>query len=168
MANKFAWASIDENGKISGGKAGNQSGRELVVGRYYNFGQNRVIRFKNVDRGRLAGKIAKKLAKNKNIGYDQSNRASLFNLAKKCKWDYKKLIKALKKNKVETDCSAFVSTVIDLAYGRKLIPLSTTSTIADACKKTKKFKTMTVANASRKWHKGDMPLRAGKHIIINV
>lgn len=168
MANKFAWASIDEKGNISGGKAGNQNGKELVVGNYYTFGQNRVIRFKSVKYGRKAGKIAKKLAKNKNIGYDQHQRTTLYNLAQRCDWDYKKLLKELKKTKVETDCSAFCSTVINLAYSRKIINCCTTSTIVDACKKTGKFSVISIKTAKEGWHKGDMPLRAGKHIIINV
>lgn len=167
MRNLFAWASIDENGNISGGKAGNQSGRELVVGNYYNFGQDKVIRFKSKKIGRKAGKIAKKLAKNKNIGYDQSQRGSLFTLAQKNDWNAKKLYKALKKNKVETDCSAFCSTVINLAFGKKVIPCCATGNIVDAVKKSKKFEVLSIKKI-KKWQKGDMPLKEGRHIIINV
>ena len=77
MANKFAWASIGENGRAIGGKAGDQTGREVRVGDYYDFGQDMVIRFKNVVKGRKAGKIAKALANNSYIGYNQDGRYEL-------------------------------------------------------------------------------------------
>lgn len=168
MANKFAWASIDERGKATGGKAGDQTGREVLVGNYYNFGQNQVIRYKEKKHGRKAGKIAKALANCNSIGYNQDERYQLPNLAAKCDWNYKKLLKALKTRKVNCDCSSFASTVINLAYGKKLIPISTTATIWNNCKPTKKFELLTVAKARKKWHKGDMPNKANCHIIINV
>ena len=168
MANKFAWASIDERGKATGGKPGDQTGREVLVGPYYNFGQDMVIRFKDKKYGRKAGKIAKKLAKCESIGYNQNERHQLPTLASKCEWNYKKLLKALKKTKVNCDCSSFASTVINLAYGKKVVPISTTATIWNNCKPTKKFEKVSVPKAAKKWHKGDMPVKANNHIIINV
>lgn len=168
MSNKFAWASIDENGRAQGGKAGDQTGREVLVGNYYDFGQDCVIRFKSVTKGRKCGKIARKLANVEAIGYDQSQRYTLWNLAKLSGWNYKDLIKMLKKQNVECDCSSFASVCINLAYGRALVPISTTATIWNNCKATGKFERLTVQNAKKKWHKGDMPVKAYNHIIINV
>jgi hypothetical protein len=168
MANKFAWASIGENGKATGGKPGDQTGREVVIGNYYHFGQDMVIRFKSVAKGRKAAKIAKKLAKCESIGYNQDRRYELPDLAAKNNWDYKKLLKALKKKKVCCDCSSFASTVINLAYGKKLIPISTTATIWNNCRPTGKFEKISVKSAEKKFHKGDMPNKAYNHIIINV
>lgn len=168
MGNLFAWASIGENGKATGGKPGDQTGGEVKVGNYYWFGQDEVIRFKSVLKGRKAGKIAKALANNRAIGYNQAERHTLYNLAKACGWNYKKTVKALNNKKVNCDCSSFCSTVINLAFGKQMVGCCTTAMIVNACLKTKKFKTMSVGYASEKWHKGDMPLKAGKHIIINV
>ena len=168
MANKFAWASIGENGKATGGKPGDQTGGEVKIGSYYYFGQDMVIRFKSVTKGRKAAKIAKALAKCDSIGYNQDERGQLFNLAASNGWNYKKLLKALKTKKVNCDCSSFASTVIDLAYGKKLIPISTTATIWNNCMVTGKFKKLSVGKARKKWHKGDMPNKAYNHIIINV
>ena len=168
MSNKFAWASIGENGKATGGKPGDQTGREVLVGPYYNFGQDMVIRFKSKKYGRKAGKIAKALAKNNAIGYDQNTRYGLYNLAEKNGWNYKKLKKALKNKKVNTDCSSFCSTVINLAFEKHLVNNSTTATIWNNCKTTGKFEALTVPKARAKWHKGDMPVKAYNHIIINV
>lgn len=168
MANKFAWASIGEGGKVSGGKAGDQTGKEVVVGYYYHFGQDMVIRYKDVKYGRKAGKIAKALAKCNSIGYSQSDRYGLPNLAAKYDWNYKKLLKALKTKKVNCDCSSFASTVVNLAYGKKIMPISTTATIWNNARKTGKFEKISVAKAEKKFHKGDMPNKANNHIIINV
>lgn len=170
MNNLFAWASIGENGKATGGKPGDQTGREVKVGDYYDFGQDLCVRFVSVLRGRKAGKIAKELADNSSIGYNQNQRATLFDLAKKCDWNVDKLIKELKKTKVNCDCSSFVATVINLSYGKDMVTCFTTSTMVSNTSKRypKNFKTILISDAKKKWHKGDMPLRAGKHVIINV
>ena len=46
------YASIDERGKISGGKAGDQTGREVKTAPWYSFGQNIVLRFKSREKAR--------------------------------------------------------------------------------------------------------------------
>lgn len=168
MINLFAWASIGENGKATGGKAGDQTGNEVKVGNYYNFGQDKCIRFIDKVYGRKAAKYAKALAKNKAVGYNQDSRAGLYNLAEKNQWDYAKLKKALKTTKVNCDCSAYASTIINLAYKKRLVGCCTTATICDAVRKTGKFGVIKISEAEKKWHKGDMPLKEGKHIIINV
>ena len=168
MKNLFAWASIDENGHATGGAPGDQTGKEVKIGYYYNFGQNQVLRFKTVNVGRKAGKYAKALAKNNAIGYSQSQRHMLFNLAKENGWNYSKLKKALKKTKVNCDCSSFCSTVINLAFGKLVVGCDTTATITADALASGQFKSISVPDAQKKWHKGDMPLKAGKHIIINV
>ena len=165
--NLFAWASISENGTVNG-KKGDQTGVEVKVGKYYDFGQNKVIRFKSVDFGKKAGKIAKALAKNKAVGYSQSDRASLYNLAKKCGWNYDKLENALKSVKVNCDCSSFVSTVINLSFGRQAVACCTTSTLINACNMIGEFRVVGLREFETKQHKGDMPIKEGKHVIINV
>lgn len=166
--NLFAWASIGENSRATGGVPGDQTGREVRVGNYYDFGQNEVIRFKKAYYGRRAGKIAKWLANDNSTGYNQASRHTLYNLAADCDWNFKKLKKALKTKKVNTDCSAFASTVINLAFKKKVVGCCTTATITGACKTSGKFKVLSVPQAKKKWHKGDMPNKAYKHIIINV
>ena len=165
--NLFAWASISENGTVNG-KKGDQTGNEVKVGKYYDFGQDGVIRFKNVDFGRKAGKIAKALAKNKAVGYSQSDRASLYNLAKKSGWNYDKLADALKTVKVNCDCSSFVSTIINLTFGRQAVACCTTSTLVNACNMIGEFRVVSMREFETKQHKGDMPIKEGKHVIINV
>lgn len=165
--NLFAWASISENGTVNG-KKGDQTGSEVKVGKYYDFGQNKVIRFKSVDFGRKAGKIGKALAKNNAIGYSQADRSSLYNLAKKCGWNYDKLVEALKKVKVNCDCSSFVSTIINLTFGRQAVACCTTSTLVNACNMVGEFRIINMSEFETMQHKGDMPIKEGKHVIINV
>ena len=78
MKNLFAWASIGENGKAVGGIRGDQTGKEVKVGIYYNFGQNIVIRFRDIEKGRMLGKIAKGVANSNIVGYNQNDRESFF------------------------------------------------------------------------------------------
>ena len=57
------WASIDEHGHTRNGKAGDQTGREVKTGNWYDFGQNVIIRFKNRDKAKKEAKIAKQAKK---------------------------------------------------------------------------------------------------------
>ena len=91
MSVMIGQASIDENGKIVGGQAGNQSGRELNKSPWYKNGWTLVIRAKDP-------KIAEKMA--------QACRAQ----AKLANWDLSKLAQAC-----ETDCSAFVAVCAECA-----------------------------------------------------
>ena len=47
MAVLCAWASANEYGKTTGGKAGDQTGKEVKCGNIYNFGQTRVVLIEN-------------------------------------------------------------------------------------------------------------------------
>lgn len=173
MANKFAWASIDERGKARGGRRGDQTGREVKVGDYYNFGQDKVIRFVDVKKARIAADIAKVIAKDNQCGYSQSDRGSLFSECARLDWNANKIKKAIKNKtfpKCNTDCSAFVATCINIAFGKKLVVCFSTATMESETsdKYPQHFKKLSITEASAKWRKGDMPVKAGHHVIINV
>lgn len=97
-------ASIDENGKAHGGKAGNQTGKELKKQAWYKHTKGwRVFRAKSAEAAeKIAAAMAAAIA-NKHIGYDQYQRNTLYNEASKCGFDVSKVTKD-----VETDCSALV------------------------------------------------------------
>lgn len=168
--NLFAWASIDERGRARGGKAGDQTGKEVKVGYYYDFGQEFVVRFKNRNTRTACACIAKSLAKNDNIGYDQDQRGTLYTLAGSCDWNIEKLLKKLTYTKVECDCSSFVATCINLAFEYKKVGCFTTATMLENTveKFPKDFKKISVEEAEKKFYKGDMPCRPFHHVIINV
>lgn len=101
---RLASASIDERGKITGGAAGNQTGKELRIRSYYVHGKGwRVLRCVYPEARRLIAEAAIRGVANRNIGYDQSARSSLYNDVKSAGFDPAMTTKA-----VETDCSAFV------------------------------------------------------------
>ena len=175
MANKFAWASIGENKKGTGGKKGDQTGREVKVGNYYDFGQDKVIRFKNVIRGRKMATIAKYIANDNSVGYnmDVNQRATLYNACKGYGWDWSKVKKAIDNGtfpKCNTDCSNFFVVCVNLAYGKEKLPATaTTASLVKLCTVTNKSNFKLEKNCPpKKWHKGDAPIKEGKHIIINV
>lgn len=76
MSIKCGWASIDERGKIRGGKAGDQTGKEVKLGSWYYFGQTQVIRWKDRTKAKKYAKIIEALCNNPHIGYDQSERTT--------------------------------------------------------------------------------------------
>ena len=92
----------DERGKYSGGKAGDQTGREWYIRDWYMYssGWNCVLRHPNEYVRKCLATLAVKAAKNDHIGYDQSQRTTYGNELSKVGWDPSKILKD-----VETDCS---------------------------------------------------------------
>lgn len=164
--NLFACASIGENGKATGGKKGDQTRREVKVAPYYEFGQTWVIRFRSKLRGEIAGKIAKDLTENENIGYNQNDRVSLFMQCRKIGWDKTKIKKISKCN---CDCSELAVCVINLAYGKEKLPSTMTTHSLTTITRTfpKNFKRADKSIVTKKFKKGDMVGKSG-HVIINV
>ena len=112
MVVKIGHASIDENGKASGGKPGDQTGKEIIVQNWYlrQGGWTLVFRAKELT---IAEKIAKAMEQacaNNNIGYDQSQRTTLYTKAKEVNWDLSKI-----KDKCECDCSSLAAVCVNAA-----------------------------------------------------
>lgn len=109
-------ASIDENGKASGGKAGNQTGRELRKQAWYKHKKEwRVFRAKDPEVAVKIAQDAKWAVNNMKIGYDQGQRLTLYNAAKPHGFNCKLVDKAC-----ETDCSALVR--VCCAYAGIMLP----------------------------------------------
>ncbi len=97
-------ARIDENGKSHGGAAGDQTGKELSTQSWYKHKKGWVVlRPKDPAKAKLIAACMRAACKNSYIGYDQYQRDTLYNEAKKYGFDVSKVTK-----KVETDCSALV------------------------------------------------------------
>lgn len=107
MATLCGWASIDERGSARGGSAGDQNGREVKTGNWYDFGQKIVLRFKDRSKAKKAAQTMKTLCNGNYVGYDQNQRTTLYTEMQKVGWDASKL-----KTKCETDCSAMMSPVL--------------------------------------------------------
>lgn len=110
MAAYFAQASIDENGKIAGGVAGNQNGKELNTRNVYSSSSNpwlfSVIPLNEAVRSEM-NRQAKAGVLNPYIGYDQYQRNTILIQARKVGWDLSKITVAC-----ECDCSSLLATVM--------------------------------------------------------
>lgn len=106
---KIGMASIDENGKIYGGKGGDQTGREVLIRDWYKHskGWDCILRRKNRDAAHSMAICMTNACNNNNIGYDQWNREDLLAKLKAANWDFAKISVP-----AETDCSALVATII--------------------------------------------------------
>lgn len=166
LKNLFAWASIGSNGKVSGDLVGDQTGKEVKISEYYEFGQKWVIRFCSKKRGRKAAEATKMLVRNNNIGYNQRNRKSLYRQCELINWDINRIYQI---HPCDCDCSLLSVCAINFAYGKSLLPYSlTTYSLPNIVKQYKtKFKRADNAIKSQRFHKGDLVGKPG-HVIINV
>lgn len=106
---RIVQASITENnddGWNRKAKAGDQTGREVFIRGWYPYDWDGIIHCLDASVSKRAVEIAIKLANSNLVGYDQSERNTLYQALKKNNWDVDKYIKSGKCT--ETDCSAFV------------------------------------------------------------
>lgn len=94
----------DEHKSASGGVAGDQTGREVLVSEWYLNPKGWVVlRCKDRDAAKKIAFNARAAADNPNIGYDQSERNTLFHVAEKVGFAC-----ALVETPCECDCSSLV------------------------------------------------------------
>lgn len=158
-------ASINENGKVSGGQAGDQTGKEVCTRSWWDGQWNVLLR--------PSEQYAEKMAKaceagclNNNIGYSQPQRNSLHNNAKLIGYDLSKV------GKSECDCSSYM-TVCAIAAGINALEYTgnapTTSTMRRVFKATNQFAVLTDAKYLRKdkyLKRGDILVREGHHTVM--
>ena len=109
---KIGHARSDENHKVKGGSAGDQTGGEVLIQDWYarSKGWTAVFRAKDPV---IADKLAlamEQACSNNSIGYDQSQRTTLYTKAKAVNWDLSKI-----KDKCECDCSSLVAVCLNAA-----------------------------------------------------
>lgn len=105
-------ASISETGGAGwddNAKAGDQTGKEVCVRSWYSKPWNFMLRYPDETIAAKAAAAAVKLAKSNLVGYDQSERNTLYKALKSVNFNVDEYIKSGKKT--ETDCSAFVYAV---------------------------------------------------------
>lgn len=110
MAVLIGHACIDERGKAKGGAAGDQTKKEVYARTWYSKPWHTVFRPKDSEVAEKIAKAMEQACANDNIGYDQLQRTTLFNLARDKKWNIAKV-----GEKCETDCSALVSVCCNAA-----------------------------------------------------
>ena len=109
---KIGHAHSDENNKSKGGKAGDQTAREVLVQDWYVYknGWSAVFRAKDTKIAENIAKAMEQACANNNIGYDQGQRTTLFEQAQKCDWNISKIAE-----KCECDCSSLVAVCVNAA-----------------------------------------------------
>lgn len=167
----IAHASIDENNRAKGGKAGDQTGKEVCTRTWYNKPWGCVIRFTDV---KMANKVAdcmEMAAKNNHIGYDQNQRNSLLTQARKYNYDVSKV-----NVDCETDCSALVSVACMYAgISESTLTLNgncaTTRTLRNILKATGEvdiYTTPAYTAKTDRLKRGDILLKEGSHVAVVV
>ena len=106
MAKYIAHSSIDERGKISGGQAGDQTGKEVCIRTWWDFA-TQVLRIEDQKVREYFANNMIDCCDNDNIGYDQGGRNSLLAEAIKVNFDFSKIT-----TKCEGDCSSTVTACV--------------------------------------------------------
>ena len=136
MAVKIGSARIDENGNARGGKAGDQTGKEVSTQNWYKHSKGwRVFRAINPEKAAKIAYDMQAACDNNKIGYDQGQRLTLYNEAKKVGFDCAKVT-----TKCETDCSALVR--VCCAYAGMDLPNFRTDTEPNVLLKSGYFEEM--------------------------
>lgn len=177
----IAHASIDERGKISGGKAGDQTGSEVCIRTWYSKPWHYLLKLKDAKVRKQLGNNMIALAKNNHVGYDQSQRNTLLTQAEKVGFDFSKITVDC-----ECDCSSAITICLlgaiyvvhgKLAYDKAKSVLvvsgncATTSTLRSALTKLD----MIVAHNGKdyiggtsKADFGDIYVKEGSHVVCYI
>ena len=153
MAVKIGSARHDENGKLRGGKAGDQTGVEVSTQNWYLHKKGWVvIRAKSAEAREKIAQDMEWACANPNIGYDQGQNHTLFEAAKKVGFNCAKVT-----TKCETDCSRLVR--VCCWYAGIECPAFYTGTEVEVLKATGKFEILTsekYCNSSAYLLRGDI------------
>lgn len=106
----------DERGKSTGGKAGDQTGREWRVQNWYSSPWFCVLRYPDEEVRNTFARLARDAANNNMIGYDQSQRTSFWGQLEKSGYEPSKIT-----TPCEADCSAGVVAIIKATGYQKCI-----------------------------------------------
>jgi hypothetical protein len=166
MTVKIGHARIDENGKAKYGRAGDQTGKEVVISDWYLHPKKwYVLRCKDVDKREKIAQAMEKACKNSQIGYDQSGRYTLFNNVKDKGFDPSKTTKP-----VETDCSELTRVCIAYAYGKDVTGVMRTDILPTVLVKTglfTKYTSKQYCQSSAYLRRGDiLCTRSQGHVVV--
>lgn len=164
-------SSISENGTNGWdgrAKAGDQTGKEVCTRTWYSKPWEMVLRYPDIIISGQARDIAIKLAKSNLVGYDQSERNTLYKQLEANNWDVDKYIAS--GVKTESDCSSFVYAVycclIPSLRGESNAPRTAVAKNFYISKGFKCYTTSDYTNSTNKLVKGDLLNKAGSHIVM--
>lgn len=162
----------DENGKYRGGKAGDQSGTEWYIRKWYNHGWDCILRHPNASVREMIATLAEESANNSHIGYDQNQRTTYWKALKNVGYRPKNIT-----TDCEGDCSAGVSAnvkatgyLLNIAELQNISENNTTSTMKNNFKKAG-FEVLTdkkYLTSDTYLLRGDIILKECSHVCINL
>lgn len=157
---KVGSARIDENGNISGGRAGDQTKREVATEPYYSHPKGwYMLRAKDTEVAKKIGQAMREGCSNDNIGYSQSDRYGVITNLKV----YGRIAKiAVKTN---ADCSSLVRACC-IQAGIQVGDFNTASEVA-VLERTGAFNKAVAVTPSTKLQVGDILVTRSKgHTVI--
>lgn len=157
---KVGSARIDEHGNISGGRAGDQTKREVATEPYYSHPKGwYMLRAKDTEVAKKIGQAMREGCSNDNIGYSQSDRYGLITNLKV----YGRIAKiAVKTN---ADCSSLVRACC-IQAGIQVGDFNTASEVA-VLEKTGAFRKAVAVTSGTKLQEGDILVTRSKgHTVI--
>lgn len=169
MSVLIAHASLDENKNIKGGKAGDQTGKEVCIRTWYSKPWNVMIRFKDPQKAERVAQDMEWAADNQNLGYDQNQRNTALNKSRKFNYNLSKV-----NEPCECDCSSLVSIACMYAgVPESSLTLqgncATTRTLRNLLKNTGLvdiYTTLPYLAKPDKLLRGDILLSEGHHVAV--
>lgn len=166
MAVIIGHASSDENKKIKGGQAGDQTGKEVCTRSWYSKPWNVMLRPISPRVAEMSARACEKGCANNNIGYDQNQRNTLRTKAVQVGFDLSKV------GACETDCSAFMSVCaeaagVNIPYTSGNAP--TTSTMRKVFTQTGAYRAYTdtkYLTSDKYLQRGDILVKEGSHTVM--
>lgn len=166
MSVKIGHACIDERGKISGGAAGDQTGKEVCTRTWYANGWGLVLRPKSAAVAEQMAAACEAACANNSIGYDQGQRNSLNTQAAKVGYDLSRV------GACECDCSSLMAVCaqaagVNIPYTSGNAP--TTSTMKAAFSGTGQFDVLTNSKyltSDAYLQRGDVLVKPGSHTVM--
>lgn len=165
MTVRIGHASIDENGKTTGGSCGDQTGKEVVIRNWYNKPWNVVLRPKSATLAELSARACEAACANPNVGYDQGGRNTLYAKAKAANFDLSAV------GVCECDCSSLMH-VCAIAGGANLTYGSngyTTRTMVKAFVASGDYEKLTDSkylDSDKYLKRGDILVKEGGHTVM--
>lgn len=166
MAVRIGHASIDENGKATGGAAGDQNGKEVLIRDWYNKPWNVLLRPVRPEVAEKSAVACEAACANPNIGYDQYGRNTLYTKAKAVGFDIAAIDMAC-----ECDCSSLMHTCAiaggaNLTYGSNGHTTRTMVKEFVASGDYEKFTDSKYLSSDKYLKRGDILVKEGSHTVM--
>lgn len=164
---KIGHASIGDGNKARGGKAGDQTGKEVCFNSWYSKDWDYILRAKDKNIAERMASACEAGCRNDKIGYDMNQRNTLRAQAKLCGMDLSRIA-----TDCECDCSSFMSVCAECAgipipYSNGNAP--TTSNMKSAFLNTGYFDLITdkdYLTSDKYLRRGDILVQIGSHTIM--